>query len=157
MEISADVRMTSDSADPPDPGALAVGVGASPSARAALSYAFAAAARRDAPLIAIHVWAAPPWSPADASLPVAYAYDNAHRQAVRFLTTVLAGYAARYPDVRVRPEIACETDVAEALVRLSRHTGLMVVGAGAPGSQVGETLLRHGQCPVAIIADPVTA
>ncbi|MDQ1644547.1 MAG: hypothetical protein QOJ50_731 [Cryptosporangiaceae bacterium] len=151
MDTSPNARVADDGAGRPGWGAIAVGVGDSGADQAAVAYAFAEAARRGGQLIAIHVWTAPPRTPADESLPVAYAYDNAFRKAARLLADVLSGHAARYPDVPVCPEIACEAEVTEALLCISGRTDLLVVGASTSGSALAKTLAERGGCPVAVI------
>jgi nucleotide-binding universal stress UspA family protein len=151
MDTSLKARAADDGADRPGWGAIAVGIDGSGADRAAVAYAFAEAARRGGQLIAIHVWTAPPRTLADESLPVAYAYDNAFRTAARLMTDVLSGYAAQYPGVPVCPEIACEADVTQALLRISRRADLMVVGATTSGSELAKILADRGGCPVAVI------
>ncbi|MDQ1653379.1 MAG: hypothetical protein QOI35_2579 [Cryptosporangiaceae bacterium] len=152
MDTSVNATVADDGTGHPGWGAIAVGVDGSGADRAAVAYAFAEAARRGGRLIAIHVWTAPPRTPADESLPVAYAYDNAFRKAARLLTDALAGHASRYPGVPVCPEIACEADVTQALLRISGRTDLIVLGATTSGSELARTLAERGGCPVAVIA-----
>ena len=137
---------------------VVVGVDGIERTQPAVEFAFEEAASRGVSLTAIHVWAEPPRSGDDQFKPVAYDYDEAHREATRTLAEALAGYQEKYPDVPVFREVVCSLNPAEQLLRVTKEAGLIVVGSRGRGGfsglllgSVGQALIHHADCPVAVV------
>ncbi|TDV42550.1 universal stress protein [Actinophytocola oryzae] len=109
--------------------------------RAAVAYAFAAAARAHRPLTAVHCLPPGP-------------YDTS-RNAAR----ALAGFGEQYPDVAVEDEIV-RGDPRYVLADASRDAALLVLGSRGRGrlasglfGSVSRHLIRESACPV-VVARP---
>jgi nucleotide-binding universal stress UspA family protein len=133
------VRGTEAAPDAP----VVVGVDGSPESREATEFAFAAAARRGVPLVAVCGW------PVDRVAPAA---DS--------IVTTLGTSPARYPSVELRAEFVSGRSPADAMVRAAERAGLVVVGSrGLSGlrglllGSVGRALIEHAPCPVAVVRD----
>ncbi|WP_214404355.1 universal stress protein [Pseudonocardia lacus] len=141
----------------PETGAdrpVVVGVDGTPTSEAAIAFAYEAAAARGAPLIALRTWVAAEYAPGLAPLvewdPIAAAEEE-------ILAERLAGWAEKYPDVRVR-RLVGRDGAARALVDLSADAQLVVVGSRGRGALVGMLLgsvshavLHRSHCPVAVV------
>ncbi|WP_407561916.1 universal stress protein [Streptomyces sp. 184] len=133
-------------------GPVLLAVDGSPAGAAAVDFAFAEAARRNAGLVALHVWSA--WTrhtprPEHPAPPA--------EEGERVLAGALAGAEATYPDVRVE-RTAVEGSVRELLIEASKDAGLLVTGARGRGGftglllgSVSQALLQHARCPVAVV------
>lgn len=143
-------------------GPVLLAVDDAPSSAPAVRFAFAEARLRGAALTAAHVCR--PGSadaydgPAD---PPFVTYDRGHLRdhAEHVLEAALAGDEQNYPDVTVhhRPVVG---RVRRTLVGASADAGLLVVGARGRGGftglllgSVSQAVLRHAQCPVAVVRD----
>ena len=138
----------------PGAGPVVVGVDGSPVGEAALAFAFDAAAARRAPLVAVHTWRDTMIDTAVAML-IDWAAVEAEEQ--RLLAGRLAGWSAKYPDVRVEQVVARDRP-AHALRERSVGAQLLVVGSRGRGGLAGlllgsvsQTLLHHAACPVAVV------
>ncbi|KIF04914.1 universal stress protein, partial [Streptomyces sp. RSD-27] len=125
------------------PPYLVVGVDGSPSAGAALAFAFEEADLRAAALRAVCVGQPPAFSPHD---------GEAARRAL--LSEATAGLSDTYPDVRVTHEVLTGHPVEE-LGRAAEHALAVVVGrrgrGGYTGMRLGSVvhgLLHRAHCPV---------
>jgi nucleotide-binding universal stress UspA family protein len=125
--------------EPADPRAnrIVVGLDGSPESDKALGFAFDAASRAGAPLVAIHGWR--------------------FSSAGRALAEQLAGWAEKYPDVEVTRE-AIPVHPARVLADASEQAALVVVGSRGRGAfaglllgSVSQAVLSHARCPVAIV------
>ncbi len=132
---------------------VVVGVDASPTSDAAVAFAFAAAAARRVPLVAVHAWDLPV-DPTMAPLLDFDAVDGEERTA---LAERVAGWAEKYPDVSVRPLVVRDRP-ARVLVAESDRAQLVVVGSRGHGGvrgmllgSVSQALLHHAPCPVAVV------
>jgi len=135
-----------------------VGVDGSAANQAAVGFAFAAAARRGVELVALSA-AEPEWvRPAVGSpgLPVVDVDGVEHAARAR-LDDALRQWTDRYPDLRVR-RVAVPGGAARALIEASSRAGLAVVGSRGHGTlsgvflgSVSRHLMRHADCPVAIV------
>lgn len=142
-------------------GPVLLAVDGSPTGAAAADFAFAEAALRGAPLVAMHVWNT--WSeptpyegPAD-PLNVVVDLDRLRERHQRMLEEAVA------PWREVRPEVAVELRLERARVRhalldASREAQLVVAGARGHGGftgmllgSVSQALLYHADCPVAVV------
>lgn len=137
---------------------IVLGVDGSEACQAAIEYAFVEASLRSLPLTAVRSWYWPTDDPAIAE-PCAPLADHVAEQR-RVLSEALAGWAEKYPDVRVRPVIAHHR-AARALLDTAVGAALLVVGARGSGGfralllgSVGETVIRHASCPVVIVRQP---
>ncbi|MFF3171958.1 universal stress protein [Streptomyces sp. NPDC057900] len=129
-----------------DPQYLVVGVDGSESSKAALVLAFEEAALRGCALRAIAVWQPPAFS--------LHRGDESLRAERRLLSETLAGWAEKYPDVRLHHEVLTGYPV-EVLAEASEHALAVVVGrrgqGGYTGMRVGSVvhgLLHRAMCPV---------
>lgn len=152
------VMVTRDRWEPAGP--VVLGVDGSTAGGPAVDFAFAEAALRRVPLLAVHAWtpwnteAPPPDDPADAyaAKPGALA-----AQEERLLAETLAGRCEAYPDVKVehRP---VRDDTREALIEASQGAQLVVVGSRGRGGftglllgSVSQAVLHHAHCSVVVV------
>ncbi|WP_214411652.1 universal stress protein [Sphaerisporangium fuscum] len=136
-------------------GEVVVGFDGSEVSEAALDYALQQAALRRARAHVLYASAAPPFAP-DAT-----AYAGAAQEALaeesREVWRRLEPWRERYPDVPMEAS-AVRGHPVTALCDASRHADLVVVGSGPQGvhgrpllGSVGNGVLRHARCPVAIV------
>ncbi|GAB4052626.1 universal stress protein [Catellatospora paridis] len=138
-------------------GPVLVGVDGSELSTVAIEFAFAEAAYRDVPLVAVHAWLFPsPAGPGEA-LPVAYDGDYQGDDVNRILSESVAGHLERYPQVVVQHRLVRGT-AAHVLVEESKSAGLVVVGAHGRGvlsglllGSVSHAVLHHAHAPLAIV------
>ncbi|MFC8983928.1 universal stress protein [Streptomyces sp. NPDC057115] len=145
--------------DPQGPVLLAVD--GSPGGAAAARFAFAEAAMRDAPLVALHVWNT--WSeptpydgPAD-PLNVVVDLDALRETHRRRLEEAVAPWRAAHPGVAV--DLRLERGrVRHTLLAATRGAQLVVAGARGHGGfagmllgSVSQALLHHADCPVTVV------
>ncbi|WP_189786568.1 universal stress protein [Streptomyces capitiformicae] len=145
---------------PHSDGPVVLGVGGSAAGRRAVDFAFADAALRQAPLVALHTWTtwnAPMPGPQDPSEPYANPPGALaeEEEEERLLSEALAGRQERYPGVVVEHRLV-HGGTREALIEASRSAQLLVVGARGRGGfaglllgSVSQALLHHAHCPVA--------
>jgi nucleotide-binding universal stress UspA family protein len=126
--------------------AVVLGVDGSPDGERAADFAFATAARRGVPLLAVTV--GPPAT--DRYRHPQPAPDFAHR--------ALAGRPDEYPQVALHTEVVRAGSVAAALIHAAGQAGLVVVGSRGLGGlrglllgSVGRALIEHAPCPVAVV------
>jgi nucleotide-binding universal stress UspA family protein len=137
-------------------GMIVVGVDGSHAGQAALGFAFEVAAERSAELVIVHV------PPQREGFPPPGVWINSAdlpwQQAARQLVSdAVAGWPNKYPDVVFRTHYR-PGDPVQVLAQHSKAADLVVVG-GVGRSEftplrlgsVSRGLLRHTQCPVAII------
>ncbi|MEU4268927.1 universal stress protein [Streptomyces sp. NPDC026092] len=125
---------------------LVVGVDGSESSRAALAWAFEEADLRRCALRAIAVWQPPVFS--------LHSGDTLFHAERRMLSETTAGWAEKYPDVRITHEVLIGSPV-ETLANAAEHALAVVVGrrgrGGYTGMRVGSVvhgLLHRAHCPV---------
>ncbi|MFF8603091.1 universal stress protein [Streptomyces sp. NPDC015232] len=125
---------------------LVVGVDGSESSRAALAWAFEEADLRRCALRAIAVWQPPVFS--------LHSSDTLFHAERRLLSETTAGWAEKYPDVRLTHEVPIGSPV-ETLANAAEHALAVVVGrrgrGGYTGMRVGSVvhgLLHRAHCPV---------
>lgn len=140
----------------PDTGPVVVGIDGSPLSEAALAFAFQAADKRNAPLIAVHAWTD---SVLDAAVVPLLGWDAIETVEQLLLAERLAGWGEKYPDVEVRRVVARDRP-AHALIEQATavQAQLVVVGSRGRGSAAGLVLgsvshavLHHAPCPVAVV------
>lgn len=143
--------------EPRADGPVVVGVDGSALSDEATGFAFAEAAQRGTDLVAVHSWLYPsPVGPGDI-MPLAYDPDRLRAEEERVLAEAVAGWAERYPEVRVRQKLVAAAP-ARALVEESADAQLTVVGAHGRGSlgglllgSVSHAVLHHARSPLAIV------
>ncbi|MFI8090648.1 universal stress protein [Streptomyces sp. NPDC086080] len=141
-------------------GPIVLGVDGSAAGRKAVEFAFAEAALRKAPLVALHTWTdwnAPLPAPQDPSAPYANPPGALAEEEERLLSEALAGLQERHPDVVVEHRTV-HGGAREELIEASRSAQLLVVGARGRGGftglllgSVSQALLHHAHCPVAVV------
>ncbi|MER5391098.1 universal stress protein, partial [Saccharopolyspora sp. NPDC002686] len=135
-------------------GPVVVGVDSSSCGRVALEFAFAAAARLGADLVALQAWheeslLAAPLSPTDR--------DEVERNIRLSLNRETAHLREEHPEVAIREVVQHGHPVA-ALTNAARDARLLVVGHRGGGGfdglflgSVAAGVLHHAPCPVAIV------
>ncbi len=129
-----------------------VGLAGATRADSLLRFAFAEAALRGAPLLALHAWS----EPAD-RYPTGVGPDGYHRRlarqgAERLLSESLSAWADKYPEVAVRRVVRHCLDVGVALTAASRSAQLVVVGQPRTvAGSVFSVLLHRAGCPVVVV------
>jgi nucleotide-binding universal stress UspA family protein len=127
---------------------LAGAIGADP----LVEFAFAEAALRGAPLLALHAWCEPADRYPVGTGPEEYHSRLARAGAERLLSESLAAWADKYPEVRVQHAVRHCLDVGVALTAASRSAQLVVVGQPhTVAGSVFSALLHRAGCPVAIV------
>ncbi|MDW4911521.1 universal stress protein, partial [Streptomyces sp. ADMS] len=120
-------------------GPVVLGVDGSAVGEPAVGFAFAEAALRRAPLLALHAWTtwnAPAPAPYDASAPYANPPGALAGEEESLLSEALAGQREKYPDVVVEHRVV-HGRTREALIEASRSAQLVVVGARGRGGFTG--------------------
>lgn len=150
------VRSADDRTPPPETGPVLVGVDGSELSEAAIAFAFEAAAARGVPLIALHTWFDVDVAGGWATIPGTIDWDYVQKQAAQALTTALAPWRGKYPNVEVRELVERERPT-HALLRHGAGAALIVVGSRGRGAVTGlglgsvsQALLHHAECPVAV-------
>lgn len=127
----------------PRPGRapVVVGVDGSPASDAAVEIAFAEAAIRDVPLVAVHAWLR---DGADAV--------GGPHQGDQLLARRLAPWQERYPSVVVKCVVVQDRAVHQ-LLKQSEQGQLLVVGSrgGRPLGSVGAAVARSARMPVMVV------
>lgn len=134
-----------------------LGLGLSPDDEPAMAFAFEEAALRHAPLLAAHVWSGIPASALATVSPFAYDLNEAQSTADRMLAEALAGWADKYPDVRVERMPLYDVNAAHALADASRLAGLVVVATRRDGHRSSQLLGAVARGLIARAARPVVA
>ncbi|MEV4227404.1 universal stress protein [Streptomyces bobili] len=146
----------------PDPaGPVLLALDGSPAGQAAVAFAFAEAALRKAPLVALHVWNT--WSerayegPGDPLTAVVADVDHLRAAEQRLLDEVVAAEQEVFPEVVVERRLV-RSRVRPALLDASRSAQLVVTGARGRGGfaglllgSVSQALLHHAHCPVTVV------
>lgn len=134
-----------------DQGPVVVGVDGSNTSRLALDVAFAEAARRSAPLIAVHAW----WSPGAFDFP-GFDFEEMRAGVDAEVADRVTAWRQRYPDVRV--DIATVPDQpARRLVDAAESAQLLVVGSHRDGAvasallgSVSSAVVQAARVPVIV-------
>lgn len=145
---------------PSPAGPVLLAADGSEAGEAAVAFAFAEAALRGAPLVALHVWNTRSEDALDDPLdPMRIVVDVDRLEAAqrRLLDDTLAPHRAAHPDVRVEPRLV-RSRIRAALLRASGEARLVVVGARGRGGfqgmllgSVSQALLHHADCPVIVV------
>lgn len=147
------VRGTRDVAEP-DQRPVVVGVDGTPNSEAAIAFAFEAASARGVPLVAVHAWWDLMMDPTVAPMVDLDAFSS---EEAEVLSERLAGWTAKYPDVRVERVLARDRP-AHQLREQAERAQLVVVGSRGRGAlaslilgSVSHALLHSAPCPVAVV------
>jgi nucleotide-binding universal stress UspA family protein len=140
---------------------VVVGVDASDRSHRAVEYAFGYAARHGGRVHAVH--AVHPVRDRAVSLPMPpvsarpWMAPEHHLTARELLADAVAPWALKYPAVEVEITVV-DGSAAWALVQASKGAALVVVGSRGHGGftglllgSVSQALLRHADCPVAVV------
>ena len=138
-----------------DPAApVVVGVAGGAQGEAALAFAFEEAARRHAPLLAVHTWGDPVTDPYLAGY---VDWNVMETDEHRILDEHLAPWSAKHPEVSVQ-RVVVRARPAAALVERSHGAALVVVGSRGRGTirgallgSVSQAVLHHADAPVAVV------
>ncbi len=141
-----------------DASSIVVGLDGSPAASAAVDFAFAAASRSGASVVAVHAWDVPSYDlivVPDGPVPLPLA-DVADTE-VRLAAEVLAGFRGQYPDVPVEERLVRSPAVA-ALLDAAEGAAMVVVGSHGRSPALGLLLgsvsngvLHKATIPVAVV------
>lgn len=137
-----------------------VGVDGGETSRAVLDFAFRQASFRGLPLTVLHTFVDAPAYGAAAGIPVPVVVEplSELEEERLLLAECMSGLQEKYPDVRVRTELARGLP-AERLLQEAPRMNLVVVGSH-PGASAASHLLRgsvamtvveHATCPVALV------
>jgi nucleotide-binding universal stress UspA family protein len=146
----------------PDVSEIVVGADASEEATAALEFSFGEANVRGARLTAVYAWEHPEAGRLDGYHKWVLSVDPVDQGAAAVLSEQLAPWRHRYPGVIVA-ESPVRGHVGRVLAFASQSTDLIVVGGrrGLASSMglgpVTYAVLRHAQCPVAVIPGSTVA
>jgi nucleotide-binding universal stress UspA family protein len=135
-------------------GPVVVGSDGSPASEAALAFAVEEAVALAAPLVAVHAWQ-------DVAVGEARGWllytDSVAKEARTRRENALAPWRAKHPELTIEPVVVRDR-AAEALVHRSAEAQLVVVGSRGRGAlaglllgSVGQAVLRHAACPVAVV------
>lgn len=146
----------------PSAGRVVVGVDDKELSSPAIRFAFETAARRGVGITAVHAWSPRIASYAGCNLaPVVTEVYDEQEQRQRLLLKALASARRNSPGLDVQLKLV-RGSPGQALVGESPGAELVVVGSRGLGAvrgtlqgSVSQTLLRHADCPVAVVrADP---
>ncbi len=146
----------------PEPdGPVLLAVDGSPAGERAVEFAFAEAALRGAPLVALHVWNT--WNegayeaPLDPLAAMVATADQLREAEQGLLDRTVAAWQAIYPQVTVERRLV-RSRIRNALIDASEEAQLVVVGARGSGGftglllgSVSQALLHHAHCPVTVV------
>ncbi|MFB4298583.1 universal stress protein [Actinomadura sp. NTSP31] len=139
--------------DTGDSGEVLVGLDLTKDEDTTLSYAFDAAALREARLRVVHAWLMYPPYVAAGYTPEDRKIDAGIREQV---AAVIAPWRVKYPHVDVVEEVVIEHPVS-ALTNASRNARLLVAGGHERGrsaphlGSTGHGAVHHAHCPVALV------
>ncbi|WP_446214535.1 universal stress protein [Micromonospora sp. IBSANI012] len=142
----------------PVDGPVVAGVDGSESAGLAAGYAADEAARRDVPLVLVHV------GPPDGDRPVPEEVEESQAayqaEAVRLLAGASAAVRADHPDLVVREHPVRAAGAAQGLIEASGAASMLAIGTRGRGGftglllgSVSQTVVHHAHCPV-LVAHP---
>jgi nucleotide-binding universal stress UspA family protein len=136
---------------------VVVGVDGSKASAKAIEFAFDQAEAMHAHVVAVHAWTSPFLTYADGASMLQFDEEKIQDEARLLVAESVAGAAADHPDVRWTTELVSGS-AAQALARRSASADLMVVGSRGRGGftglllgSVGQSVLHHTQCPIAIV------
>jgi nucleotide-binding universal stress UspA family protein len=145
---------------PPDGEAprhgVVVGVDGSAMSESAIEFALQVASDLDEPLVALHAWTDPARVGPGVMLPLVYDPTLVADEEGLVLAESMAGWAEKYPDVRIENKVT-RGHAVHALITEARRARLLVVGSRGRGSvrsllgSVSHGVLHHSTGPVAVV------
>ena len=133
---------------------VVVGVDGSPTSESAIAFAFECASVRNAPLVAVHTWLDRTAGPTLEPMLDWAAIEAEERQV---LAQRLAGWADKYPDVRVEHVVTLDRPAA-SLLKHAAAAQLVVVGSRGRSrftarvlGSVSNALVHRCPCPLAVV------
>ncbi|WP_327004427.1 universal stress protein [Dactylosporangium sp. NBC_01737] len=139
-------------------GPVVLGVDGVTLSAAAADFAYAEAALRGVPLVAVHVWTGLPATGLSTVDPFAYDLAVARSEADRVPAEGLAGWSEKFPDVLVERRVVLAANVGEELVRQAAGAAVLVVGARSSEARsdlllgpVTRFAMLGAACPVAVL------
>jgi nucleotide-binding universal stress UspA family protein len=133
---------------------VVVGVDGTAVGEPALEFAFAEAARRGGPLVAVRAWSE---AAVDPFLEPFLDWDAIAADEREVLDRALAPWEQTFPEVEVQ-RVPVRENAAKAMVEQAAAAALVVVGSRGRGAvrglwlgSVGQALLHHAPCPVAVV------
>jgi len=144
-------------------GEVVLGLDESEASAPATEYAFATASLRGLGLTVVHAWWREYLGGVLAHSPWEGDWSEVAEDLERMMVEALSGWSEKYPDVEVHRHLV-RGHAVEMLVQESEGAALLVVGrrghGGFPGLQlgsVGNGVLHHADCPVAVVHQSTSA
>lgn len=138
-------------------GPVVVGVQGGDRDAPAVAFGLAEAALHEVPLQVVHVWLNIPDMELASVDPFVYDLAEAGRDADRLIQATLAGWAGKYPQVRVERVPIYQVDVADTLTGVSAQASMLVLspphlddGGTRLLGHVSLALIDASRCPVAL-------
>jgi nucleotide-binding universal stress UspA family protein len=142
---------------PRETGPVVVGADGSAVSADALLFAAEEASMRGVELVAMTAWNGWDNTELNAELPIDFDTWSGEDEQRRVLSEAVAGIATKYPDLPVRQQVINGSPRSN-LIAWSRTAQLVVVGSRGHGGfaglllgSVGQHLLHHSECPVALV------
>jgi nucleotide-binding universal stress UspA family protein len=136
---------------------VVVGVDGSKASAKAIDFAFEQADAVHAEVVAVHAWTSPFLTYDEGASMLQFDEEKVREESRLLVAESVAGAAAEHPDVRWTTELASGS-AARALVRRAESADLVVVGSRGRGGftglllgSVGQSVLHHAHCPVAVV------
>lgn len=136
---------------------VVVGVDGSELSQAAVEYGLRMASELGEPLVAVHTWSQPASLGPGQVMPPVYDAAVVEREEELVLAESLAGWAEKFPDVRIESRVVHGHPV-RSLVREAAAARLLVVGSRGRGAvrslvlgSVSHGVLHHATGPVAVV------
>ncbi len=137
-------------------GPVVVGIDGSAPSEAATGVAFEEASLRGVPLVAVHAWTDHSHGPAPATEYTAR-WESVQVNENRLLTTELAGWRDKYPDVTVE-QVIVQDHPRDALIEWSERAQLLILGSRGRGriqrmllGSTSAALVEYARCPVLLV------
>ncbi|WP_327351500.1 universal stress protein [Streptomyces sp. NBC_01304] len=118
-----------------------------------LSYAFGAAASRNAPLEVVHAWTLPPLSTYIPAITVTADTTDLETDTRQALTATLQPWQRKFPDTPVTEHLVYG-HAGHTLLKASLGASLVVIGRRLPGARLGRvahSVIRHVACPAVVV------
>ncbi|MFF0344761.1 universal stress protein [Kribbella sp. NPDC004875] len=136
---------------------VVVGVDGSKYSARAIDFAFDQAESLHGRVVAVHAWTSPYLTYHDGESMLEFDEDKVREESGLLVAESVAGAAAEHPDVRWTVELS-EGSAGRALTRRSGSADLVVVGTRGHGGftglllgSVGQSVLHHTRCPIAVV------
>lgn len=135
-----------------------VGIDGSDESLKALAFGVDEALARGVDLHTVYVWSVMPVHDAGPIVPDSFDFTEMQQKAERLLGEATAGWAERWPDLKIHRRVVHDIDPVRALAAAAEDAGLLVVGSrghgGFAGLRLGSTvdaLIRTADTPIAVV------